>query len=194
MEEELRVRAIKTILEHWNQRDRLIALCVADYTDMALGLGETRLGLSLFACSSANVSHAHERAARMGHEAGAVHVEGSASEDFKRMLGIVARAWSKNANWSYRYLEVLSLAAPGAELGLLYAKGDLRKTKPNLHSDALELRRLVTMYGVETSEPSPTLLVIEDTSKLVDPSKHPQLWAWLAAATKLDDKIAKRKA
>lgn len=192
--EEVRFKAIETILSRWQSRDRLVALCVADYTDMALGLGETRIGLILFACSSANVSRAHERAERMGHEAGSLHVEGDASEDFKRMMGIVGRAWSKGSNWSYRFLDMFSLAAPGAELVMLYATGDLRKAKPDLRSNALELRRLVTMYGVEAAEPSQALFVLEETSKLNDPSKHPMLWTWLAAAGEIQDVGGKRRA
>lgn len=182
-----REEAVEAILSRWSRRDRFVALCVADYTDLALGLGETQLAIALFACSSAHVSHAHERAARMGHEAGALNVEGSAREDFKRMLGIVARAWSKAPGWGYRDVEVGSLAAPGAEVGVIYAKGDLRQAKESLRLDAVNLRRLVTMYGVEAAEPSPTLFIVEETSKLLDLTKNPLLWQWLAKAAALQD-------
>lgn len=179
--------SVEELLARWGRRDRFVALCLADYTDMALGLGETRLGISVFACSSAHLWHAHERAARMGHEAQGLQVHGDASEDFKRMLGVASRAWSTGPSWPHRSVEVFAMKAEGgeAEVGLICARGDVRKGKPDMRGDVASLRRLAAMYGVESSDPAGPLFVIEESSKLETLSKHPSLWDWLARASRL---------
>lgn len=186
MEKEVKNTSVEELLARWGRRDRFVALCVADYTDMALGLGETKLGLCIFAISSAHLWHAHERAARMGHEAQGLQVQGEASEDFKRMLGVAARAWSTSPSWTHRSVEVCALREAGgeAEVGLICARGDVRKGKPDMLADVAILRRLAAMYGVESSEPGMPIFVIEESSKLEALGKHPKLWDWLARAAR----------
>lgn len=168
----------------WGGRDRLVAVCVADYTDLALGLGEIRMGLSVFACSSANLAQAHEGASRMGHEAGALEVEGAGGEDFKRALGMVGLAWSKTSSWPYRFLDVDTIVAPPMEVGLLYARGDLGRSRPDVRKDAEAIRRFIAMYGVESAPATPTIYVTHETSTMSAPTRHPMLWSWLAEASK----------
>jgi hypothetical protein len=176
--------AIDSMGARWGHRDRLVAVCVADYTDLALGLGEMRMGLSVFACSSANLSQAHSRASRMGHEAGAVAVDGLAGEDFKRVLGMVGMSWSKSAKWPYRFLDVDTVSGQGLEVGLFYARGDLGRTKPDVRRDAEALRVFISMYGVESSPASAALFVTHETSTMAFPARHEFLWSWLAHASK----------
>lgn len=186
MEKEIKNPRVEELLVRWGRRDRFVALCQADYTDMALGLGETKLALCIFACSSAHLWHAHERAARMGHEAQGLQVSGDASEDFKRMLGVTARAWSTNASWNHRSVEVQALREAGgdAEVGLICARSDMRKGKQDMLADIAVLRRLAGMYGVESSEPGRLMYVIEESSRLEELGKHPKLWEWLAEASR----------
>lgn len=192
MEKSLNTPEVEALLGRWLQRDRFVALCVADYTDMALGLGETRLGLCLFACSSAHIWHAHSGATRMGHEAQGLPVAGDGSEEFKRMLGVAGRAWSRSSKWGYRYLELSIHTSGDAELGLVFARGDLKKSRPELLGDVAELRRLINMYGVESAEPSRSLFVVEETSKLENLPSHPKLWRWMAAAAYQGEDLGRR--
>lgn len=187
MEKEMKNPRVQELLARWGHRDRFVALCLADYTDMALGLGETKLALCVFACSSAHLWNAHERAARMGHEAQGLQVLGDASEDFKRMLGVAARAWSTSPSWNHRSVEVRALREVGgeAEVGLICARGDVRKGKPDMRADVAALRRLADMYGVESSDPGRLIYVIEESSKLEDLGKHPKLWDWLALSARI---------
>lgn len=176
--------AIAGMAGRWGWRDRLVAVCVADYTDLALGLGEMRMGLSVFACSSANLSQAHERASRMGHEAGALAVEGGGGEDFKRVLGMAGMAWSKASTWPYRFLDVEAVSGQAVEVGVLYARGDLKRSRPDVRRDAESIRRFISMYGVESTPASPTLFVIHEASTMASPARHPMLWSWMAEASK----------
>lgn len=178
--------AIEAAKARWMRRDRIVAVLAADYTDLALGLGETTLWLSAFACSSASVANAHSKAASMGHAAGSLRVEGACGEDFERLLGMVGMAWSRPSGWGYRYLDISALSAPesGAEVGIYYARGDLRRGAHDLGPAAQGLRRLMAMYGVESSEPSPTVAIREESSKLANPGRNPMFWQWLEQAAK----------
>lgn len=173
-------RALSLLQARWEGRDRIVAVVVADYTDLALGLGETMFGLAAFACSSANVSNAHAKASSMGHAAASMEVQGSCGEDFHRMLGMVGRAWSRPSKWPYRYLDIHASRMGGAELGLMLVRGDLRDTVPDVKPAADELRRLISMYGVESSESSKTILIREESIKIAEIQRHPSLWPWLA--------------
>ena len=166
----------------WSGRDRVVAVCAADYTDLALGLGETRLALSVFACSSANLSRAHAQASRMGHEAVGHPVEGAISEDFARALGMAAQAWSSRPSWPYRFMALSGLALPGGELGLVALQGDLGRKVGDARDGAEQLRRFFDMYGVESSETTKTLVVRADSAELAQPQRHPMFWAWVGAA------------
>lgn len=185
MEKMSSAEAITAMAGRWGHRDRLVAVCVADYTDLALGLGEMRVGISVFACSSANLSQAHERASRMGHEAGALAAEGVGGEDFKRMLGMVGMAWSKTSTWPYRFLDVDTIVVPQSmEVGLLYARGDLGRSRPDVNKDAESIRRFISMYGVESTPASPTIFVTHETSTMSAPARHPMFWSWMSKAAK----------
>lgn len=176
------IEALSALKKRFQDRDRILVVCVADYTDLALGLGETRLGLSVFACSSASISQAHAQASRMGHAAGALRVDGTCGVDFERMLGMTGRAWSRQADWGFRYLEIhaLSKDLDDVEVGVYFAAGDLGKSRPDLVPCAQRLRNLMFMYGVESSEPIGTLWTKQETSTLAQPWQHPQFWKWLA--------------
>jgi hypothetical protein len=166
----------------WRGRDRVVVVCAADYTDLALGLGETRLALSVFACSSAHMSRAHAQASRMGHEAAGHHVDGRVGEEFSRALGMVAQAWSSRPSWPYRFMALSGFELPGAQLGLVALQGDVGRKAPDAFGGAQELRRLFDMYGVESSEPSKTMVATAESRALGEPGKHPMFWSWVAAA------------
>lgn len=172
-------QAVAAIKSRFMMRDRIVAVCVADYTDMALGLGETKLGMALFACSSASVAQAHSSASRMGHAAGTMDVDGLCGEDFHHLLGVAGKAWSRQSDWEYKYIEARAMRLPSAELGLFYVRGDLKRAVPDLGPSVQKLKRLMSMYGVESSEPTKTLRVKQKTSTLEEPSKHPLFWSWL---------------
>lgn len=172
----------------WRGRDRVVVVCAADYTDLALGLGETRLALSVFACSSANMSRAHAQASRMGHEAAGHPVEGSVGEDFARGLGMVAQAWSAQPSWPYRFMALTGAPLPGGELGLVSLQGDLGRKVADARAGAAQLRRLFDMYGVESSEPTKTLVARADSAELAQPQRHPMFWSWVSAAIALGAK------
>lgn len=162
-------------------RDRLVALCAADYTDLALGLGETRLAMSVFACSSANVSLAHEKASRMGHAAAGLEVEGKCGEDFARLLGMAGSSWSRRLGWKYRFLSVAGVPMGDSELGLFYAQGDLGRSVADARGGAEQLRAIMDMYGVESAAATKTMLITAETGSLAHPSRHPMFWSWVGA-------------
>jgi hypothetical protein len=190
----LPIDAIKALKNRFKDRDRILVVCVADYTDLALGLGETKLGMSVFACSSASMAQAHAQASRMGHAAGALSVDGTCGVDFERMLGMTGRAWSRQADWGFRYLEIhaLSKGLDDVEVGVYFASGDLGKARPDLVPCAQRLRNLMFMYGVESSEPIGTLWTKQETSTLAQPWNHHQFWKWLAVCAQLGQSAGDR--
>lgn len=167
--------------KRWQGRDQLVVVCAADYTDLALGLGETRLYMSVFACSSANVAKANEKASRMGHEAAGMDVDGSIGEELGRILGLAGNSWSRRAGWPYRYLEISGAKLPNGEVGLMFATGELGRVRARTSEDAQSLRRIFDMYGVETSEPSKPMIAMADSVDLEAPLAHPSFWSWVGA-------------
>ena len=180
-----KIEAINVLQKNWMMRDRIIAVCAVDYTDLALGLGETTMLMSVFACSSANIAHAHAKASSMGHTAETMKVEGFCSEEFERLLGIVGRSWNKKKDWGYRSIDIFAIKENQIELGVFMAKGDIKKSKKDLSIAVNDIRRLVSMYGVESSIPTKGMAIIDESMSLVNPIKHPDLWNWLSSCAKL---------
>ena len=165
----------------WSGRDQLVIVCAADYTDLAVGLGETKLFISVFACSSANVARANEKASRMGHEAAGMEVDGSLGEELGRMLGLAGNSWSRRAGWPYRYLTLSGAKLPEGEAGLMYSKGELGRRRADTDADARSIKKIFDMYGVESSEPSKPMIAMADSADLENPLRHPSFWSWIGA-------------
>jgi hypothetical protein len=101
------------------------------------------------------------------------------------MLGLAAHSWSIRPDWAFRSIEIKAQVARGAEVGVVFALGDIGKATPEVKSAAMGLRRMMDMYGVESSEPSGILKIKAQTSSLASPVSHPMFPAWLAGCANL---------
>lgn len=166
--------------EWMDGRDRLITVLAADYTALALGLGETKAGVISLAFSSASVREASAGARAMGHSAGEIGREGEGlDEEMGRLCGMSALAWSKRKGFGFRYVDVIERAGgEGIQEGIFFARGDFRGGRPSLRACAEEIEMILQMYGVKGVLISSAVWVESRAESLNAPHKHPQWEEW----------------
>lgn len=169
--------AMKELIEG---RDRLITVLAADYTALALGLGETRAGVISLAFSSASVREASAGARAMGHSAGEIGREGEGLDDeMGRVCGMSALAWSKRKDFPFRYVDVIGREGDeGIQEGIFFARGDFRNGRPSLRACADQITMILGMYGVRSVLASSEIWVESRAESLNAPHKHPEWAQW----------------
>lgn len=167
-----------------NSRDRLITVLAADYTALALGLGETKAGMISLAFSSASAREASSGARAMGHAAGELGFDGQGlDEEMARVCGMSALAWSKRRDFPFRYVDVMGREGEeGLQEGIFFARGDFRNGRPSLRACADQIKLILEMYGISSVMASSEIWVESRAESLNAPSKHPMWAEWTHSA------------
>lgn len=165
-------------------RDRLITVLAADYTALALGLGETRAGIISIAFSSASVRQASSGAREMGHSAPALACDGAGlDEEMAKLCGVISLAWSKRRDFPFRYVDAIGRdAGEDIQEGIFFARGDFRNGRPSLKACAADIQMTLSMYGVANCLVSSEIWVESRAETLNAPHKHPQWGEWIKGA------------
>lgn len=161
-------------------RDRRISILAADYTDLALGLGDTKAYLACLDFSSAQLRSAWAAWQKMSTSLIPEPVShGKADPEMDHLAGLLAAAWLRREDFGFRYLQIHAKAWEGGPIeSLLLCKGDFQSGKPDMGGAIEQVRRLLGIYGLSNLEMSDPIRIGSKSRDLSLPMAHPNWREW----------------
>ncbi len=161
-------------------RDRRITVMAADYTDLALGLGDTKAYLACLDFSSAQLRPAWAAWQKMSTSLIPEPIaHGKADEEMEHLAGLVAASWLRRGDFGFRYLQVhAKVWEDGVSEALLLCKGDFQSQRPKMREAMEQLRRLLGIYGIASPLGSEPIRLHAKSRELARPLEHPKWRDW----------------
>lgn len=166
------------------ERDRLVSLAVADFTDMALGLGSVRMAGGGVIFSSAHLRESLRNAKNAGMEIPPVEIVRGApiDVDMMELCSVLLSVWRSREDFPYRYLVARTAKRGALEEIVFLGQGDFKGKRPRAGQGLSQLFDMMSLFGMRKMVKSGEFAWEAKASAAKEPEKIDERWAWARLA------------